>query len=126
MDQTVPEIISAALLDGGLSPTDFELRLKNDYQALEYTCQYRQTHFEFISLLMEKYGLYYFFESTPRGEKMVVTDTALAHTRLELLDRLTFSPPSGLGEGEREEVFHSFFCRRQSVPAADQDQGLQL
>ena len=61
MDQTVPEIISAALADGGLSPTDFELRLKNDYQALEYTCQYRQTHFEFISLLMGKIRVVLFF-----------------------------------------------------------------
>ena len=75
LDQNLPGFLAAALVDGGLTAgQDFELRLTKSYPTREYVCQYRESHFDFVSRWMERDGLYYFFEQTPQGEKLIITD----------------------------------------------------
>ncbi|MFP3999523.1 MAG: contractile injection system protein, VgrG/Pvc8 family, partial [Desulfobacterales bacterium] len=63
LESTIPEIMESALKDGGLFPgIDFEFRVQKDYKRLEYVCQYDESHFNFVSRLAEKEGIYYFFE----------------------------------------------------------------
>ncbi len=61
----VPDIISQVfnLFDF----KDFRLSLKNTYPQLEYCVQYRETSFNFVSRLMEEFGIFYYFDhSTAR------------------------------------------------------------
>ncbi|MEW5725745.1 MAG: type VI secretion system tip protein TssI/VgrG, partial [Thermodesulfobacteriota bacterium] len=116
LDRNVPEILEMVLRDGGLTTRDFELRLQKEYPTWEYVCQYQESHFHFASRWMEREGLYYFFEQTDQGEKLILTDTGLAHTPMPEGRTMYYSPPSGLDEPHREEVLHSLVCRQRMLP----------
>ena len=84
LNKTVLQLIEDVIKDGGLTTLDFELKLEKEYPAWEYICQYRESHFNFVSRWMEQEGLYYYFEQTEQGEKVVITDTGLAHTEMPM------------------------------------------
>jgi type VI secretion system secreted protein VgrG len=97
LDQNLQEFLTQALTDGGLTEgQDFEFRLAKTYPTREYVCQYRESHFDFVSRWMERDGLYYFFEQGETGEKMVITDARTTHTPLAETEPLLYLPPSGL------------------------------
>lgn len=116
LDKRVPDIISGVLQDAGLGSGDFELRLQNDYPVWEYVCQYRETHLAFVSRWMEREGMYYFFEQTDSGEKMIITDTASAHTEMPQGKTMYYATPTGLDEIYREEVIKDFVCSQNLLP----------
>ncbi len=78
LDQTIPQIIESTLHQCGVKETEF--RLQTSYPQEEYVCQFNETFLNFISRWMEKLGIYYFFESSKSGEKLIITDTKIAHT----------------------------------------------
>src|SRR5579863_3987933 len=57
-NMTVPDIITKVFNDLGFQ--DFQKKLQGTYDQLEYCVQYRETHFNFVSRLMEQYGISYF------------------------------------------------------------------
>ncbi len=116
LNKTVPEIIEEVLKDGGLTSLDFEFKLQKDYPQWEYICQYRESHLNFVSRWMEREGMYYYFEQTPEGEKVIITDTKIAHTDMPEGKTMYYSPPSGLSELHREEVIHAFICKQKMLP----------
>ena len=116
LNQSVPDIIKAVLEDGGLTAQDYELRLENDYSTWEYLCQYRESHFDFVSRWMEREGMYYFFEQTDAAEKLVITDTKLAHTAMPLGQSIIYSQPSGLETGHLDEVVQFLVCSQTTMP----------
>ena len=97
LGETVPEFVEAILKDGGLfSGIDYEFRLQGAYEPVEYVCQYGETHLNFLSRWCERDGIYYYFEQTEQGEKVIFTDTKIAHVDSPLGAALVYSPPSGL------------------------------
>lgn len=117
LDKTVPEIIEAAMKDGGLTSLDYEFRLTGQYLPHEYVCQYNETHHSFISRLMEREGIYYYFEQGESAEKVIITDTGLLHSVMAEGEKMYYSPPSGLDESSREEVIKSLVCCQKMLPA---------
>jgi type VI secretion system secreted protein VgrG len=116
LDMKLPDILTQVLKDGGLSESDFELRLQNDYKAWEYICQYRESHLDFISRWMERDGIYYFFEQSADKEKLILTDSKLSHQPRPHGDKITYALPSGLDGSHFQEVVQTFACTRQEVP----------
>jgi len=119
LDLTIPEIMEDALKDGGLKPIcdfDFNLNPNNIYKKLEYICQYDESHFNFVSRWAEREGLYYFFEQTSTGEKVIFTDTKLEHKDLLLGKNLIYDPQSGLASLHTKEVIQSFICKHNLLP----------
>lgn len=54
---------------------DFRTSLKNTYPTLEYCVQYRETSFNFVSRLMEEFGIFYYFDhSTQDKHTLVLSD----------------------------------------------------
>lgn len=51
-----------------------KFNLGAEYEPREYCVQYRETDFNFVTRLMEQYGLYYYFEHLDGQDKMVVVD----------------------------------------------------
>lgn len=51
---------------------DFRLSLKNTYPQLEYCVQYRETSFNFVSRLMEEFGIFYYFDHSTQGDRKSV------------------------------------------------------
>ena len=117
LDKTVPEIIGEVLEDGGLTTDDYELRISNDYPKWEYICQYRESHQSFVSRWMEREGMYYFFEQTEKGEKLIINDSNMSHTPMAEGKTMYYSPPSGLEEAHREEVIRAVVCKQKLLPA---------
>jgi type VI secretion system secreted protein VgrG len=69
---SVPEILAQVFR--GLGHADFELRCAKSYPKREFCVQYRETHLDFVSRLMEEEGIFYFFEHTPERHLLVVAD----------------------------------------------------
>jgi len=116
LDKTVPDIIQEVLKEGGLTSLDFDLRLQNSYPKWEYVCQYGESHLDFFSRWMEREGMYYYFEQGDGGEKVIITDTKLAHIEMPDAKTMYYSPPSGLDDAYREEVIKSVVCRQKMLP----------
>ncbi|MDE3180878.1 MAG: type VI secretion system tip protein VgrG, partial [Acidobacteriota bacterium] len=70
---TVVDIITKVFKD--LSFQDFENKLQGTYDQLEYCVQYRETHFNFVSRLMERYGIFYFFQHESGKHTLVLADS---------------------------------------------------
>ena len=66
------KIITQVFSDRGFN--DFRENLQEDYPTLEYTVQYRETDLNFVCRLMEKYGIYYYFEHTQSKHTLVLCD----------------------------------------------------
>lgn len=66
----VPDIISQIF--NPFDFKDFRLALKNSYPQLEYCVQYRETSFNFVSRLMEEFGIFYYFDHTTQGKHTLV------------------------------------------------------
>ena len=117
LDKTIPEIIEAAMQDGGLTSLEYEFRLNGQYLPHEYVCQYNETHHSFVSRLMEREGIYYYFEQGESCEKVIITDTGLLHSAMAEGEKMYYSPPSGLDQSSREEVIKSLVCCQKILPA---------
>lgn len=67
---TVKDVVSQVF---NLFPfKDFRLSLNNTYPQLEYCVQYRETSFNFVSRLMEEFGIFYYFDHSTQGKHTLV------------------------------------------------------
>jgi type VI secretion system secreted protein VgrG len=87
-DKPVTEIIKKIFQDAGFS--DFELKLTESYDPIEYCVQYRETDFAFVSRLMEKYGIYYFFKHEKRKHTLVLADSKSSHQPVPGLAKIPY------------------------------------
>ena len=76
-EKTIPEILQEVF--SAHSFAKFELRLRGDYKPLEYCVQYRESDFDFVSRLMEEFGIYYFFEHTENDHTLIMADSPSVH-----------------------------------------------
>ncbi len=68
----VPDIITKVFRDRGFQ--DFKESLQGTYEQRDYCVQYRETDFNFVSRLMEQYGIAYYFEHTNQSHTLVLAD----------------------------------------------------
>lgn len=59
---------------GDLGYSDYDIRCIRNYPKREYCVQYRESHLDFISRLLEEEGIFYFFEHTDTGHVLVLAD----------------------------------------------------
>ncbi len=116
LDKTVPQIVEAAIKDGGFTSLDYEIRVSARYPKLEYVCQYDESHADFIFRLMEREGIYYYFEQGEEQEKLIITDALGVHGYMSAGSKLSYSPVSGLDEAYRDEVVKALVCSRKIMP----------
>lgn len=117
LDKKVDQFLDAVLKDGGLSHgTDFEFRLQGRYEPREYVCQYGESHSDFVSRWMEREGIYYWFEQGDASEKMIASDTHIAHAALPGHETFVYSPPSGLDTLEAGKVIQQFTLKQTPMP----------
>jgi type VI secretion system secreted protein VgrG len=73
----VPDIIQQVFQNHGFNA--FSSSLTGSYSAREYCVQYRETDFNFVSRLMEEYGIFYFFEHENGKHTLVLGDSTSAY-----------------------------------------------
>jgi type VI secretion system secreted protein VgrG len=71
-NKSVPDIVQEVF--DGLGYSDYELRCSKSYQPREYCVQYRESHFNFVSRLLEEEGMFYFFEHSDEKHVLVIAD----------------------------------------------------
>ena len=97
-DKSVPDIFKEVCqLVGG----DMDLRL-GSYKVLEYCVQYRETDFNFLSRLLEREGIFYFFEHSGNKHTMVLTDDVGDCKAVTGYDSVPFYPATVQGAPPRE------------------------
>ncbi|MFW6178315.1 MAG: type VI secretion system Vgr family protein [Desulfohalobiaceae bacterium] len=117
LDKTFPQFLEAVLKDAGLAKDiDFELKLSANYPEWEYVCQYNESHFDFISHWMERNGVYYYFDHSSETDKVIFTDTSMAHTPMPQGRSFSYYQPSGLEAAHSQELINSFVCSQRSLP----------
>ncbi|MBF0529969.1 MAG: type VI secretion system tip protein VgrG [Deltaproteobacteria bacterium] len=118
LNQTVPEILKQILNEGGLTTLNYQFKLQNNYdQAFEYICQYGETHFDFFARWLERMGMYFYFDVTSEGEKIIITDSLLAHEpHVRGGDEIPYLPPSTTPE-RRQATIQKFNMRQQRLPS---------
>jgi type VI secretion system secreted protein VgrG len=95
--KSVPDILGE-VLDG----LDFEQKLTGEYLPRNYCVQYRETDFAFASRLMEEEGIFYYFEHSADGHKLILADGAAALPDYATPDVVTYDElKGGLRSDER-------------------------
>ncbi len=81
-NRSVPEIVGDVFADAGLPAASLDLRLGGSYPTREYSVQYRESDFDFISRLMEDEGVYFFFEETAGDPVLVLGDSPAGYAAI--------------------------------------------
>jgi len=76
-NMTIPDIVAKVFKDRGFG--DFRNSLQGNFEQREYCVQYRETDFNFISRLMEQYGIFYFFEHEQNKHTLVMGNKPSVH-----------------------------------------------
>lgn len=123
LDRTIPQILEDVLKRAEFTRDDYELRLSGRYASREFVVQYEESDLDFLQRWMEHEGIFYFFEQTMQGEKVVFADSEAAVQSGDL--KLSYRPPGSTDTGVvatqtdewfREEVVTAFACSIHSVP----------
>ena len=98
-NKTIPDIITEVFNDLGFN--DYTNSLQGSYDAREYCTQYRESSFNFVSRLMEQYGIFYFFKHQQGKHTLVMADSATAHSSCPGQSSVRYMTVSG---GPQEDV----------------------
>jgi type VI secretion system secreted protein VgrG len=80
--QTIPQIIEQVFKH--YNCTDYDIsNLKHEYKTLNYCVQYQESSFNFVSRLLEKAGVYYYFTHTQHKHTLVLADSGQFNSEAE-------------------------------------------
>jgi len=103
-EQSVLDIIKAVFAPYAIA--DFDMSgLSGSYRPVPYCVQYRETDFNFVSRLMEREGIYYYFKSVAGRHTMVLADSYAAHQPAPGYASLLFMPALDHAMRESEVVY---------------------
>jgi type VI secretion system secreted protein VgrG len=71
-NKSVLEIVQEVF--DGLGYSDYEIRCSRSYVPREYCVQYRESHFNFVTRLLEEEGIFFFFEHSEGKHLLVLGD----------------------------------------------------
>jgi type VI secretion system secreted protein VgrG len=78
-DKKAPAIIQEVFKDRGFTDVESQIKDAGSFPTLEYCVQYRETDFNFVSRLMEKEGIYYFFRHEDNRHVLVLANGKASH-----------------------------------------------
>jgi type VI secretion system secreted protein VgrG len=109
LDKNVKDIMQEVFTKAGF--TDFEFRTTGEYQKIPYCVQYRESDLDFVSRLMELYGIYYFFEPSEGKHTMVLADSYSSHKPIPDLPKVQYNP-SARDNQDNRQMFRTWVSAR--------------
>ena len=94
------EIVKEVIGPYGLSLSD---ETAGTYKPLDYCTQYNETDFNFISRIMEQFGIFYWFEHEDGDNTVVFGDDISAYTPCDQVSTMKYAPESK----SNEDMYHS-------------------
>lgn len=103
-EQNVVDIVKAVFAPYAVA--DFDTSgLSASYQPYPYCVQYRETDFDFVSRLLEREGIYYFFKSEAGRHVMVLADSHAAHVPAPGYATVRYMPAEDRAMRESEVIY---------------------
>ena len=93
---------------------NYEWRLKNSYKTWEYIVQYGETDLAFLLRLLGHEGIYFWFEHSQGGEKLILGDHFSTHVPFGGYERIPYYPPD-VSRAD-EDHFHAWRASRVPGP----------
>ena len=90
-DMTVPDIVTK-VFQKYQDVATYDFKLQRSYRKRVYCVQYRETDFNFIARLLEDEGIYWYFDHSPRGPKLVLVDDPGSHAPVAGTTDLPYFP----------------------------------
>ena len=95
---SVVDISKTILQENGIVDTDW--RVEFEHSVREYCVQYGETSLDFLKRIWAEEGLFFWFEHSASGHKMVISDAPLAMPILPNAQSITYNNmPGGTGKG---------------------------
>ncbi|MCR5170320.1 MAG: type VI secretion system tip protein VgrG [Desulfovibrio sp.] len=116
LDCTVQELAKEVLDKASSLQMDYEFRLYGSYEKQDFAMQHNESLYNFLAWKLERDGIYYFFDETDSGGRVVFADDKQAHPDLPDGAKLRYSPTSGLETPHLEEVVSSFGMTATPLP----------
>jgi len=122
-DADIKDLIKLVLTDKegpGLSTSDFEIKANGSFVKREFVVQYNETDLDFLHRWLEHEGVFYYFDQTESGEKLIFADGTAHYATLPGDPKIPYRPDpasrsraAGATSEEtlQEECLHSFRCR---------------
>jgi type VI secretion system secreted protein VgrG len=85
--RTVPQIVATILESFDI---DFRNLCSASYPVLDHCVQYRETDFDFVSRLLEREGIHYFFEHADGKDTLVLADSNSVHRPIPHYETLSY------------------------------------
>jgi type VI secretion system secreted protein VgrG len=104
--KTVKDVIEAVFQDRGYH--DYSFSLNASYTPMEYCVQYRESDFNFVSRLMEQYGIFYWFEHKDGSHTLKIADAQNAFEPCPGQKSARYAPVAGAVEQEDHVVTFAF------------------
>jgi type VI secretion system secreted protein VgrG len=101
-NMTVPDIVKQIFRERGFS--DFREALFDTYRTWDYSVQYRETDFNYISRLLEQEGIYYFCEHVDGKHTIVLADSPSSHVAMPGFEEVVYFPPGDANEQDDDHL----------------------
>ncbi|HNE01602.1 MAG TPA: type VI secretion system tip protein TssI/VgrG [Plasticicumulans sp.] len=101
--KSVPDIVKQVFENLGFA--DYELKLNGSYAPREYCVQYRETDFDFVSRLLEKEGIFYYFRHEDGRHVLVLVDDNASLAAQPGYEEVPYFPPDQLGRRPRDHLW---------------------
>ncbi|GEM_PF-1311051 len=124
LDRSVPEVVTEVLHEYGLEPkSDFEFHFSREYPKHSQLAQYRESDLDFLSRLLEREGISYYFaqvqEADYGGDRILFADDLKAVETSPLLYGVPYLPIARGKKSRRphlEEAVHFLASTQDSLP----------
>lgn len=114
VNQTIPQVVESLLRKAGL---DFEWKLGGPSKRKVWPalCQYEESDLDFLSRLIEREGIYYFFDEKDGRDLLVLVDDRRYHAATAR--NVFYRPNDPVAEtGLTDRTIQAFVCRRRPTP----------
>jgi type VI secretion system secreted protein VgrG len=118
-NKSVPEIVKAIFDD--LKFSDYKLEITGTHPKRDYTVQYRETDFQFISRLLEDEGIAYYFEHEEKSHTLVLFDAPTGNPPCPIQPVMVYESASdqGMPSGDVRNMFFERELRPGAHTATD-------
>lgn len=86
-NETIPDILDKVLKDYDVE----NIIDKSGFKPRNYCVQYRESDWDFASRVMEEEGIYYYFEHTKNGHRLILGNTPRTHKDTPTSPRITYA-----------------------------------
>lgn len=86
---------------------DYTLKMTGEFAPREYTVQYRETDFNFVSRLLEEEGIFYYWSHINGAHTMILGDSSTVHPPCPYESEFRFDSAAG------QDAIFAWSCERQ-------------